>query len=89
MKLILNYTCENGHKWKSTEWPVSNWFASSKHNKEIVIKRFFGIPIGIKVIKNRWKETRCPECGTSIAMCQSEDGKQGAMHMGFIKKWNI
>lgn len=84
-KLILNYTCENGHKWKSKELPVSGWFADSEYNKEIIIKKFFGIPIGLKVIKNKYKETCCPTCKSTITTCQSEDGKQGAMHMGFGK----
>ncbi len=62
--MILNYECENGHKWKSKEWPTSTWFA----------------------IKVRREATYCPVCGSTITKCQSEDGKQGAMHIGFKNK---
>jgi len=60
---VLNYTCTNGHKWKSHSWPTSGFIAG-----------IYGM-----------KETRCPKCKTEIAMCLSDDGKQGAMHMGFRK----
>ena len=30
-------------------------------------------------------ETKCPVCKTLICKCQSEDGKQGAVHEGFCK----
>ena len=32
--------------------------------------------------------TSCPVCGDTILMCQSTDGKQGAMHMDFKEKLN-
>lgn len=66
----LNYTCINGHKFKSKRWPTSEWH-------EISTIMLFGRP--------RVKATRCPICKTTILMCQSEDGKMGAVHIGFIK----
>lgn len=86
METKLIYTCKNGHKWKSKKWPVSKQFADSEYNKEIVRRTFFGITIGSKVIKNVHKQTRCPICNTDVAMCQTKDGKQGAMHCDFRKK---
>ena len=62
-KEVLNYTCENGHKWKSKKWPVS--YEGS--------------------LRFREKQTKCPVCNSSKTMCISEDGKQGAVHIGFKK----
>lgn len=64
----LNYRCENGHEWKSRKWPTSVWH-------EILPAMLTG------EVKER--ATRCPRCGSTILMCISEDGKQGAVHMGF------
>ncbi len=70
MSEILNYRCINGHKWKSKKWPTS-----TTHG--ILQIMAFGKAIT--------KGTQCPECGTNICMCQTEDGKQGAMHIDFKK----
>ncbi len=86
--ITLDYTCVNGHKWKSKEWPTSEWAEITLKPRLEVIpgKYLFGfIPIKPpKLIEHKYKATRCPICKTTITKCQSEDGKQGAIHIGFV-----
>jgi len=76
-EIILNYRCKNGHKWKSKEWPMSTFIAALG---QAAVEVFTGKK------SKYFNPTICPECGTEVCMCQSEDGKQGAMHIEFGDK---